>query len=177
VVHRALIAGTTGRGLGPVTDPLTSDADREELTAVAKHISATERRAAAAERAAIERYRATLLARSIGSIFTGPSAGSLGLFVTASASGAEGLVPVSTLPGDYYEYDARAQRLIGRRTGQVFRIGDEVVVRLVEADGIGGRIVFRIEQDEAIATSRHPAQTRIGARARQSARRRPRRQR
>jgi ribonuclease R len=179
VVHRALIAGTTGRGLGPVTDPLTSDADREALTAVAKHISATERRAAAAERAAIERYRATLLARSIGSIFTGRISGvaEFGLFVTASASGAEGLVPVSTLPSDYYEYDARAQRLIGRRTGQVFRIGDEVVVRLVEADGIGGRIVFRIEQDEAIATSRHPAQTRIGARARQSARRRPRRQR
>jgi ribonuclease R len=179
IVHRALIAGITARGSDPDPDALPSDARPDELTALAEHISATERRAAAAERAAIERYQAMLLARSIGSSFTGRISGvtEFGLFITTLESGAQGLVPISTLPSDYYEHDARAQRLIGRRTGRIFRIGEEVLVRLTEADGIGGRIVFRIEQDENAATSHRSAETRIGARPQPSARRRPRRHR
>ena len=145
LVHRALAADAPGRGSGAV--PVL--ADRETLDAVAEHISATERRAAAAERGAFERYRAIVLARSIGSIFTGRISGvtEFGLFVTAAENGAEGLVPISTLPGDYYDGDKRAHRLIGRRSGRIFRLGDEVRVRLVEADAIGGRVVFRIDVD------------------------------
>jgi ribonuclease R len=174
IVHRALIAGTNARRTDPAPDALSSDEHRDDLAAVAKHISATERRAIAAERTAIERYRATLLARSIGSIFTGRISGvtQFGLFVTALESGAVGLVPISTLPGDYYEHGARAHRLFGRRTGQVFGIGEEVLVRLTEVDGIGGRVVFRIEQDEAAAIFRRPEKTRVGARAQPSGRRR-----
>ena len=143
LVHRALAADAPGRGSGAV--PVL--ADRETLDAVAEHISATERRAAAAERGAFERYRAIVLARSIGSIFTGRISGvtEFGLFVIAAENGAEGLVPISTLPGDYYDGDKRAHRLIGRRSGRIFRLGDEVRVRLVEADAIGGRVVFRID--------------------------------
>jgi len=145
LVHRALAADAPGRGSGAV--PVL--ADRETLDAVAEHISATERRAAAAERGAFERYRAIVLARSIGSIFTGRISGvtEFGLFVTAAENGAEGLVPISTLPDDYYDGDKRAHRLIGRRSGRIFRLGDEVRVRLVEADAIGGRVVFRIDVD------------------------------
>ena len=145
VVHRALATDAPGRGSGAA--PVV--ADREALDAVAEHISATERRAAAAERAAFERYRAIVLARSIGRIFTGRISGvaEFGLFVTAAENGADGLVPISTLPGDYYECDKRAHRLIGRRCGRIFRLGDEVTVRLVEADAVGGRVVFRIDVD------------------------------
>jgi len=149
LVHRALAADAPGRGSGAV--PVL--ADRETLDAVAEHISATERRAAAAERGAFERYRAIVLARSIGSIFTGRISGvtEFGLFVIAAENGAEGLVPISTLPGDYYDGDKRAHRLIGRRSGRIFRLGDEVRVRLVEADAIGGRVVFRIDVDGRVA--------------------------
>ena len=145
LVHRALIAG--GRDPGP--GALPSDTDRDQLAAVAEHISNTERRAVAAERVALERYRATLLAGSIGRVFSGRVSGvaEFGLFVTAAENGADGLVPISTLPGDYYDRDERAHRLTGRRSGRVFRIGDEVSVRAVEVDAIGGRIVFRIEDD------------------------------
>jgi ribonuclease R len=176
IVHRALIAGTSARGSDPDPDALPSDTHPDELAAVAEHISATERRAAAAERAAIERYRATLLARSIGSRFTGRISGvtEFGLFITTVDGGAQGLVPISALPSDYYEHDARTRLLFGRRTGRVFRIGDEVLVRLTEADGIGGRIAFRIEDDETAATSRRSTETRIGARAQPSPPRRPR---
>jgi ribonuclease R len=138
IVHRALL------GDGP------ADTGRDQLEATAAHISATERRAAEAERAAIERYRATLLAGSVGSLFSADISGvaSFGLFVKLRENGADGLVPISTLPGDYYVRDERAQRLVGRNSGRVYRLGAEVLVRLVQADGIGGRLVFRIEEEE-----------------------------
>ena len=165
LVHRALIAGANAAGRDFGIGALPSDADRDQLAAVAQHVSATERRAAAAERAALERYRATLLAKSIGSVFTGRISGvaEFGLFVTSVENGADGLVPISTLPDDYYDRDERAHRLIGRRSGRVFRIGDEVSVRLVEADGIGGRIVFRIEEDVPMTISRGSTGKRAGA--------------
>jgi ribonuclease R len=159
LVHRALIAGANARerdfGLGA----LPPGTGREQLDTIGQHISATERRAAEAERAAIERYRATLLAGSVGSLFTARISGvaTFGLFVTLLQNGADGLVPISTLPGDYYDRDDRAQQLIGRSSGRVFRLGDEVLVRLVEADGIGGRLVFRIEEEGGVVAARGPA--------------------
>jgi ribonuclease R len=164
IVHRALTAGAYADGLGSGSGALPSVANGEERAAVAEHISATERRAVAAERAAFERYRAMILARSIGSIFTGRISGvaEFGLFVIASENGANGLVPISSLPGDYYEWDKGAHRLIGRRSGRIFRIGDEVSVRLVEADAIGGRLVFRIEMNGQAEHSRGPTAKRIG---------------
>ena len=63
-------------------------------------------------------------------------------------NGADGLVPISSLPGDYYVCDERARQLVGRNSGRVYRLGAEVLVRLVQADGIGGRLVFRIEEEE-----------------------------
>jgi ribonuclease R len=156
IVHRALTAGANAGGRGPGSEGRLSDADREELGAIAEHISATERRAAAAERAALERYRAIILGGSIGSVFTGRISGvaEFGLFVTSAEKGANGLVPISTLPNDYYECDKRARRLIGRRSGRIFRIGDEVSLRLVETDAIGGRVMFRIDGEGRAITSR-----------------------
>jgi ribonuclease R len=175
IVHRGLIAGLNAaeRDFGVGGRP--SDADGEEFAALAEHLSGTERRAVAAERAALERYRAIILARSIGRIFTGRISGvaEFGLFVTSAENGANGLVPVSTLPGDYYECDMTAHRLIGRRSGRIFRVGDDVSVRLIEADAIGGRLIFRIEEGGAAPTSRSSAGKRAGVRSRLLARRGP----
>jgi ribonuclease R len=172
LVHRALIAGGPADRRCPGSEARPPDANREELAVTAEHLSATERRAAAAERDALERYRAMVLARSIGGIFTGRISGvaEFGLFVTSLENGASGLVPISTLPGDFYECEKRAHRLIGRRSGRIFRIGDEVSVRLVEADAIGGRIVFRVEADGRTTTAPGSTEKPIGV----SLRRRPR---
>ncbi len=138
LVHRALIAeGTPAREAG------------EALGAIAEHISATERRAAAAERAALDRYRATLFGGAIGTVFAARITGvvAFGLFATLPESGADGLIPISSLPSDYYDHDAARHRLVGRRTNRVFALGDAATVTLVEADAIGGRLVFRLEDD------------------------------
>jgi ribonuclease R len=147
VVHRVLLAGTK-----------RAREDGEALAAVAEHISATERRAAAAERAALDRYRADLLGGAIGTTFSGRITGvaPFGVFVTLPESGADGLVPISSLPSDYYDHEAARHRLLGRRSGRVFALGDAVTVILEEADPIGGRLVFRVE-DEPFARPRFPA--------------------
>jgi len=147
LVHRALIAGANASGGNFGAGELPHGIDREQLAAIGEHISATERRAVAAERAAIERYRATLLADAVGNTFAAQISGvaDFGLFVTLAESGATGLVPVSALPSDYYDRRDKPPRLIGRRYGRVFRLGDAVTVRLLEADAIGGRLLLRIE--------------------------------
>jgi ribonuclease R len=138
LVHRALIAGTT-----PVRDAGAA------LDAIAEHISATERRAASAERAALDRYRATLFGGAIGTVFAARITGvaPFGVFVTLPESGADGLIPVSSLPSDYYDHEAARHRLVGRRSARIFALGDAVTARLVEADAIGGRLLFRVEDD------------------------------
>ena len=138
LVHRALIGGAT-----PARQA------SEALGAIGEHISATERRAAAAERAALDRYRAALLSGAIGTVFAARISGvaPFGLFAMLPESGADGLIPISMLPSDYYNHDPRRHRLVGRRTNRVYALGDAVSVVLVEADAIGGRLVFRIEDD------------------------------
>jgi ribonuclease R len=136
LVHRALLAPG-----GPV------GAGAEALSTIAEHISATERRAAAAERAALDRYRATLFSGAVGTVYAARITGvaSFGLFVTLPESGADGLIPISSLSSDYYDHDAARHRLVGRRSDRVFALGDAATVILVEADAIGGRLVFRLE--------------------------------
>jgi len=140
LVHRALL----GEALPP------------ELDEAAKHISATERQATAAERAALERYRARLLGNRIGEVFAGRVNGvaRFGLFVTLADSGADGLLPVTSLPGDFYRFDPRRMRLSGRHSRRSFGLGDALSVRLAEADPLGGRLVFRLEEDIAAASAR-----------------------
>ena len=121
-----------------------------ELEPIAEHISATERRAAAAERAAFDRYRTVLLGGAVGSMLTGRVTGvaRFGLFITVAETGADGLIPMSSLPPDFYRHDARRHRLVGRHTRRVFALGDAVTARLDEADPISGRLVFRLDEAE-----------------------------
>jgi ribonuclease R len=139
LVHRALISALK---LGDDGLP-ANGADFDRL---AVHISATERRAAAAERDAVDRFTAAFLAEQVGSVYTGRISGvtRFGLFVTLDDSGADGLVPVSTLPDDYYVHDETGHRLIGRQHGLSFRLGDAVEARLAEANPLTGGIILTL---------------------------------
>jgi ribonuclease R len=165
IVHRALIAGANaaGRdfgagGLPPAAGPgfAASGFAASGFAILGEHISATERRAAAAERAALDRYRALLLAGAVGGVFAARIAGvaEFGLFVALADSGVQGLLPISSLPGDFYDHEPRRHRLIGRRSGHVFRLGDPLVVRLAAADPAQGRLLFRLEEPPPFVTRR-----------------------
>jgi len=150
LVHRALI-----RGLKLGKDGLPPDADGR-LAEIGEHISATERRAAVAERDAVDRLTASFLQDKIGTIFAATVNGvtRFGLFVTLDDSGADGLVPMSLLPDDFYDHVEAQHALVGRRWGREFRLGERVRVRLREAEPItGGLILELIEGEERKGTT------------------------
>ena len=142
LVHRALIAGLR---LGD--DGLTAD-DAAHLPGTAEHITGTERRAAVAEREALDRYLSAFMADKVGASFAArvSGVGRFGLFVTLAETGASGLVPMSALPDDFWVHDEAAQALVGRRTGARFVLAQEVQVRLTEATPVTGGLLFRMQE-------------------------------
>ncbi|WP_296174727.1 ribonuclease R [uncultured Brevundimonas sp.] len=140
IVHRGLI-----RGLNLGSDGLT-DREIAELTAIAEQVTSTERRSMAAERDAMDRYIAAFLEDHVGATFSGRITGvtRFGLFVRLDETGADGLVPVSTLGSEYFTHDDRAHALVGERTGKRFTLGRRVEVKLMEATPVTGGLVLEM---------------------------------
>jgi ribonuclease R len=140
IVHRALVAAL---GLG--ADGLTGR-EEERLEEVAALISASERRAMAAERETVDRLIAAHLAEQVDRTFEARISGvtKSGLFVQLPQYGADGFIPVSTLGDDYYLFDEAARALFGERTGQGFQLADRVEVRLVEVAPLAGAMRFEM---------------------------------
>jgi ribonuclease R len=108
----------------------------EELVQKAEHLSRRERVAMEAEREILDRYRIRFMKEKVGEVFEGVISGvtAFGFFVELEDIFVEGLVRVTSLHDDYYHYHEKRYCLIGERTHQTFRIGDEVKVRLERVD-------------------------------------------
>jgi len=155
IVHRALIRALN---LGP--DGLPDSLDRKQLAEVAAQISAAERRAMLAERETNDRLIAHFLADRVGAVFDGRISGvtRAGLFVKLHETGADGFVPVRTIGDEYYHYDERHHAMVGRHSGETYRLGDTVSVRLVEAAPVAGALRFELlSEGRPGRPSRHPA--------------------
>ncbi len=141
IVHRALI---TAHKLGD--DGLPKNITGEQLAEISARISAAERRAMAAERETIDRLIAHHLADQVGATFEGQISGvtKSGLFVKLDHTGADGFVPASTIGDDYFRYEEYTHALKGDRTGETYRLGDRVSVKLVEVAPIAGALRFEI---------------------------------
>jgi ribonuclease R len=159
IVHRGLVLGLGKDGL--------TDREIAELPAIAEQVTTTERRSMAAERDAMDRYIAAFLEDRVGATFTGRITGvtRFGLFVRLDETGADGLVPVSTLGGEYFTHDDRAHALVGDRTGQRFTLGRRVEVKLMEATPVTGGLVFEMLSDPEPRDPNAPA-PRLGMRGR-----------
>lgn len=108
---------------------------KEKLPEIARHTSERERRAVDAERDTDDLKKAEFMKDKIGEEFTGviSSVMNFGMFVELENT-IEGLVHVSYLTDDYYHFDERAHALIGERTANIYRIGDEVEVKVVSVN-------------------------------------------
>ena len=150
LVHRALVRGL-GLGEGGL------EQDHSDFSRLGERLSSNERRAAAAERNAVDRFCALYLSERIGSVFPGRINGvtRFGLFVTLNETGADGLVPVRTLGDDYFIHDEAQHLLRGRKSKQVYRLGDKIDVMLMEADPVTGSMLM-----EVIATDSAPSKSR-----------------
>jgi ribonuclease R len=141
IVHRGLIRAL---GLGP--GGLPEGVTNEALNEVGAAISAAERRAMAAERETTDRLIAHYLADRVGATFSGRISGvtQAGLFVVLDETGASGFVPAATLGREYFSYDEGRRLMIGEDSGEAFRLGDTVEVKLVEAVPVAGALRFEI---------------------------------
>tara|TARA_R110000796_G_scaffold88559_3_gene191088 strand:+ start:307738 stop:310182 length:2445 start_codon:yes stop_codon:yes gene_type:complete len=166
LVHRALIAGLKlGEGGLPPEEG-------ERFEQIGADISGTERRAAMAERDAVDRYVAAYMSDKVGAEFPGKisSVTHFGLFISLQETGADGLVPISTLPDDYYVHDPANHALVGQNRGKTFRLGDQVVVRIADADAATGSLALRLAEHADITARDLEERPRSGRRGQQNRR-------
>jgi ribonuclease R len=140
LVHRSLIRAL-GLGAGALVDE-----EAARLGDIAQAISDAERRAMAAERETTDRLIAAFLADRVGAEFEARISGVTrsGLFVRLLDTGADGFVPAATIGNDYYRHHEDSHALIGDRTGETYRLGDGVRVKLVEAIPTAGALRFEM---------------------------------
>jgi ribonuclease R len=145
-VHRLLkrygADGAGGRGRAPAAGP---ELERN-LEALCTHCNDMERKAAAAEREYQKVKSMEFLAGKVGGTYAGVITGvtSFGLFVELSRYLVEGLVHISSLDGERFEYDERHFRLVGRKSGRLYRLGDRVEVKVEWVSVAERRAGFRL---------------------------------
>ena len=133
VVHRAIKAALKD-GKPPYAG--------EKLEEIGSHISFTERRAEQAEWGVEGWLKCDFVADRVGETFDGriASVTEFGLFVELTGFFVQGLVHVSELGDDFYRFQAQNLSLVGERSGQTFRLGDDVTVKIREVRPPLGRI-------------------------------------
>jgi ribonuclease R len=133
VVHRML---RRLREEGALPEGEEREVLETELVALGETCSSAERRAEAAERAAVEWKTVIYLRERQGEVFSGHISGvtDFGIFVRLDELSVDGMVHISELTDDYYFFEDKGHRLVGERKGRVWRLGDQIEVRLVRVD-------------------------------------------
>ncbi|HEY7998737.1 MAG TPA: ribonuclease R [Pseudolabrys sp.] len=141
IVHRGLI-----RALKLGSDGLSESTETAALAEIAAQISAAERRAMLAERETNDRLIAHFLADRVGATFEGRVSGvhRAGLFVKLNDTGADGFIPARTIGNEYFRHDEVGHAMVGSRSGETYRLGDRVTVKLVEAAPVAGALRFEL---------------------------------
>jgi len=126
----------------------TFDYTQQAMLELTEHCSMTERRAEEASRDAVQRLKCAFMKDKVGETFVGmvSSVTSFGLFVLLDDINIEGLIHISTLPVDYYHYDAITHSLRGERGGKVFRLGQKLKVLVTRVDLDERKIDFDIQE-------------------------------
>lgn len=120
----------------------------KELPEIAEETSLAERRAIDAEREVEDLKMAEYMVDKVGQEFEAliTSITNFGMFVQVEEV-VEGLVHISSIKDDYYEYNERGMILLGKRTGRQFRIGQKVRVKLINVDVDKYDIDFELMDD------------------------------
>ena len=148
MVHRAIKAAL-------LEEPIGEDANLR-MAEIASQCSMTERRADEATRDAVSWLKCEFMQDKVGERFSGIVAGvaEFGVFVELDQIFVEGLVHVSELPGDYYQYDAARHALRGRASGREFSIGQEVEVLVTRVNLDERKIDFKLAEQARVEPRR-----------------------
>lgn len=119
------------------------------LEEVTKHSSETERRADEAERETIKLKKVEYMQERIGQVFGGVISGMTkwGMYVELPNT-VEGLVHVTNMTDDHYEYYEGSYEMVGEHTGKVFKLGQKIRVRVIGTNRMMRTIDFEIAEGE-----------------------------
>lgn len=131
---------------------------------IGQHISTTERRADEATRDVANWLKCEYLVDHVGDEFEGvvSAVTGFGLFVMLNELYVEGLIHVTGLPKDYYYHEQAQHRMVGERTGQVYRLGDTLRVKVVRVDLDERKVDFELIESLSSAPPRKAGQPRKG---------------
>jgi ribonuclease R len=142
LVHRALVkAYRLGEGGLPV-------GEEERFEQIGEQISMLERRAMEAERETIDRYVAAFLADQVGQLVPCRITGvqPFGFFASIEDLGGDGLIFAKDLGQEYFRYDEAARALVGEESGDTYRMGQRLTLRLADANPVSGSLRFELPE-------------------------------
>ena len=121
----------------------------DDISRLGKHCSRTERRADDATRDVVAWLKCEYMQDKLGEVFTGKisSVTGFGIFVELDEVYVEGLVHVTSLQRDYYIFDELKHRLVGERSGKIYRLGDSMRVMVTRVDMDERKIDFELAEE------------------------------
>jgi ribonuclease R len=156
LVHRALVSAyRLGEGgLPPGED--------ERFEQIGEQISMLERRAMEAERDTVDRYVAAFLADQVGQLVKCRISGvqPFGFFATVEDLGGDGLLFAKDLGREYFRYDEAARALVGDESGDTYRVGQRLTLRLADANPVSGSLRFELPEGSYGGSSAAPRRDR-----------------
>lgn len=158
LVHRAIRSVIRSRrktdrvqrsGAGVLPKASVYPYDLAALEHLGEQCSQNERRADEASRDVVSWLKCEFMQDRVGENFDGliTAVTSFGLFVELTDVYVEGLVHITALPADYYNFDAVHHSLVGERAGRKFRLGDSIRVQVVRVDLDERKIDFEMASD------------------------------
>jgi ribonuclease R len=156
LVHRAIRSLIRGKKITPntyridtakpIAKKLIYPYEIDYLDATGEHLSVTERRADDATRDVVNWLKCEYLMDQVGSKYHGvvSAVTGFGLFVMLDDLYVEGLIHVTGLPKDYYYHEASQHRMVGERTGRIFRLGQKLIVKISKVNLEERKIDFEL---------------------------------
>ena len=128
MAHRMLRTHLDGQTIGPK--------ETAKYQQISVQSSEREMEAVSAERDSIKFKQVEYMLNKVSEEFDGVITGvaDWGIYVQDQESMSEGMVRLATIKSDFFEHEAKKYRIKGQRHGKVYRLGDEVRVKLVRAD-------------------------------------------
>lgn len=119
---------------------------KEALEEKCQHSSDMEQLAVNAERASIKYKQIEFMKEHIGEVYDGTISGvtEWGMYVELNENKCEGMVPLRSLKGDYFVYDEKNFRIVGRKSHKSYQLGATVTVKIAKADLIKKQLDFEL---------------------------------
>ncbi|RCH56246.1 ribonuclease R [Mucilaginibacter hurinus] len=124
-------------------------ANAEHYEKLCEHSSQMEKKAADAERSSVKYKQAEYLQAQVGNIFNGIISGvtEWGMYVEIVENKCEGMVRLRDISDDFYTLDEKNYAIIGQRKKKIYRLGDEVRIRVKQVDLTKKQIDFSLVQE------------------------------